>query len=120
MIKVYIASPYLTSGDVNENVIQHLKAGKELIDAGFAPYAPLLNHFFNMLYPQTEEKWLELDLEYLSICNCLLRLEGESKGADIEVECAVRKGMEVFHTVQEVINRYTFVRIERNIMPMGF
>ena len=44
MVKVYIASPY-TKGDTAVNVKRQLDAVDELMDAGFAPFAPLYSHF---------------------------------------------------------------------------
>jgi hypothetical protein len=47
-IKVYIASPY-TLGDVAVNVKRQLDCADELMNAGFAPFAPLYSHFQHMV-----------------------------------------------------------------------
>ena len=85
MIRVYIASPY-TIGDKEENVKNSLKVGNDLINMGFAPFCPLLTHYQDMNFPQSYETWLNLDFEWLMQCNCVLRLPGQSSGADREAE----------------------------------
>ena len=104
-IKVYIASPY-TIGDKLANAKRQIKAADELLKHGFAPYVPLLNHFWDEISPKTESEWLDLDFEYLPICDCLLRLEGESKGADKECLKAWGLNIPIFHSVNEIINFY--------------
>lgn len=105
MIKVYIASPY-TLGSEGENTRISLKAANELINEGFAPYAPLLLHFQHMIFPQEYETWMSLDLEWLSVCDCLLRLPGLSYGAEQEVEFARNNEIPVFYTINQIKEYY--------------
>jgi 4-hydroxy-3-methylbut-2-en-1-yl diphosphate synthase IspG/GcpE len=60
-----------------------------------------------MIFPQGYDTWLTLDIEWLSVCDCLLRLPGESKGADIEVEYAREHMIPVFYTIEQLIEYYT-------------
>lgn len=96
MIKVYIASPY-TIGNTAENVKAQLDMANELLEHGFSPYVPLLTHFLHMAHPQPDEVWFKLDFDWLLMCDCVLRLPGESAGADREVELARHKGLPVFY-----------------------
>lgn len=105
MIKVYIASPY-TLGDVAVNVKRQIDVADELILLGFAPYVPLYSHFQHMVHPRPYETWIKLDLEWVKVCDCLLRLEGESSGADKEVEFARKNGIPVFYSFRELIDQY--------------
>ena len=102
MIKIYIASPY-TLGSQTENVRTQLDAFKFLITEGFTPFAPLLSHFIELVHPMSWEKWLEWDFEWLGSCDYLLRLDGESKGADLEVAKAREMGIPVFYSFQELL-----------------
>ncbi len=104
MIKVYIASPY-TNGDVGLNVNRQINCANTLIGLGYAPYVPLLSHYLNMKMLQPYNKWLELDLEWLELCDCLLRLYGHSKGADLEVVEMHKKNKPVFYNLNE-LNKY--------------
>jgi hypothetical protein len=84
-IKVYIASPY-TIGDQLENVNVQMDMYSELLDLGFAPFAPLYSHYIHERNPKPYDVWMEVDYEWIDVCNCLLRLPGKSNGADLEVK----------------------------------
>jgi len=108
-LKVYIASPY-TIGDKEQNVKRQMEMSADLIELGFTPYAPLLSHFINLERPIPESIWLNLDLEWIDVCDVLLRLPGESYGADIEVEYAEQKGIPVAYNLADLHN----INIKRN------
>jgi len=105
MIKVYIASPY-TIGDTALNVKFQIRAGDILMNNGFAPFIPLLSHFQHMIYPRRYEDWLDFDLEWVQVCDCVLRLGGDSVGADGEVEYANTIGKKVFYSIDELKEFY--------------
>ena len=102
MKKVYIASPY-TIGDVAVNVRRQMEVANQLIDLGFVPFVPLYAHFQHMFFPRPYDEWLELDKQWVPVCDYLLRLEGESKGADVEVELADKLKIQVFHSIEEIL-----------------
>lgn len=101
MKRVYIASPY-TIGDVAVNVRNQLEMAHILMDMGFCPIVPLFTHFQHMVYPRPYEDWLAIDLCKIEVCDFLLRLPGESKGADMEVEHAKKLGIPVVYSYQEL------------------
>ena len=104
MKKIYIASPY-TKGRTSENVHESMKAFDLLMQAGFAPFSPLLSHFQDISFPgHSYDAWLNLDIEWLSVCDALVRLPGESPGADIEVAYAIRHNIPVFYGLDEIID----------------
>ena len=100
--RVYIAGPY-TLGDIAVNVATAMHIGSELMDAGYSVYVPHLSHFMHMLNPKKYERWLEHDIVWLSLCNIVLRLEGESKGADKEVLEAKRLGIPVYYSLHALL-----------------
>ena len=101
MRKIYIASPY-TKGDVALNVKRQLDYADTLLDMGFVPCVPLYSHFQHMVHPRPYEDWIKLDLEWIAVCDGLLRLEGESAGADREVIHAKSLDIPVFHSLEEM------------------
>ena len=103
--KIYIASPY-TIGDVAVNVRRQMDAADKLMDAGLVPFVPLYSHFQHMVHPRPYDEWLAIDLEWLKVCDAILRLPGESKGADREVLMAEQRMKPVFHDTDELINHY--------------
>jgi hypothetical protein len=102
MIKVYIASPY-TKGDVAVNVKTQLDCADELMTLGFAPFAPLYSHFQHMAHPRPYSDWIKIDKEWVLVCDCVLRLPGESSGADGEVELAKTNGIPVYYSIRDLI-----------------
>lgn len=102
MKKVYLASPY-TQGNTSINVRRSMDAANQLMDLGFAPYCPLLNHFLHELRPRSYDEWIAQDDIWIPSCHALLRLPGESKGADREVELAKELGIPVFYSIGELI-----------------
>jgi hypothetical protein len=102
MKRIYVASPY-SHGNQLDNVRRQIDAGEELINAGFYPYLPLLSHYQDIVFPHDYETWMRLTGAWLSVCNALLRLPGESPGADREVALAKELGIPVFYSVGELV-----------------
>lgn len=99
--RVYIASPY-TVGDVAVNVKTQLDVANELADLGYFPFAPLLFHFQHMAHPRPYEDWINQGVSWLLCCDALLRLPGESKGADNEEKIAKLLNIPIFYSVEEL------------------
>lgn len=100
-MKIYIAGPY-TKGDVAQNVRKAIFAGDQVAERGHVPFIPHLTHFWHMLHPHAYEFWLEQDLAWLKECDAILRLPGESAGADSEVDYMESIGKPVFHHFSEI------------------
>ena len=47
--------------------------------------------------------WMEMDFQLLDKCDYLFRLEGESKGADMEVAYALEYGKKVYTDIEILI-----------------
>ena len=92
---IYIASAY-TKGDVAVNVRTNIKAADEVAGMGYVPFVPLLSHFWHMIIPHPYEFWTEYDLVWLERCDALVRLPGDSSGADAEVARARELGLPVY------------------------
>ena len=104
--KVYIASPY-TKGDVAVNVKVQLDMYDELMTKGYIPFAPLYSHFQHMAHPRPYKDWIEIDLVWVEVCDCVLRLPGESAGADGEVEHAKKLNKKIFYSIEELEAYYS-------------
>ena len=100
-IAVYCAGPY-TLGDVGANMNRHLDMYNVLLDCGYYPLMPCLNHFLHMYKPRDYEVWLDLDFVLLERANCMIRLEGESPGSDREEAYAKELGIPVYHSLGEL------------------
>ncbi len=103
-MRVFISAPY-SIGDQVLNVRNAILAGEELLSKGYDPYIPHLTHFWHLLCPHEPQVWYDLDNAFLPLCDCLLRLPGESVGADNEVKLAEELGLPVYYSVENVLTR---------------
>jgi hypothetical protein len=92
--RVYIAGP-ITKGNQFLNVKAAIDVADKLLRYGYAPYCPHFTCFWQMHYPHPYQEWMDLDFEWLRACDAVLRLYGESVGADREVQEASRLGIKV-------------------------
>ena len=103
--RVYIAGPMSTSGEPGTNVYHAAYAAAELLRAGFFPFVPHVTWFLHMIRPDVDvELWMRWDRHWLGACDCVLRLSGDSKGADAEVERAHELGIPVYYSVESLID----------------
>lgn len=91
---VYISCP-ITLGNKNWNWFQAADAQVALMRAGYAVHNPahaiMLPESVNISW----EDWLMMDEAIIDRCDLLVRLPGESKGADRECEYARRRKLPV-------------------------
>jgi len=100
-MKIYIAGPY-TKGDVAFNVRNAIHAGAFVANLGHYPFIPHLTHFWHMMCPEEYEFWMRQDEEWLKCCDAIIRLEGESAGADREVAIATGLGLYVYYSLFDI------------------
>ena len=94
---VYVAGPLSSSGNYLENVRVAVRAAEELRAMGYVPFVPHLSALWQLISPHCEyEYWLPMDLDWIDRCDAVLRLPGESRGADEEVKYAISQGKPVF------------------------
>ena len=98
---VYVAGPY-TQGDVAQNVRAAIDAAESIAAKGHTPVVPHLDHFWHMIYPHEYAFWLRLDMTLLPLCDAVLRLPGDSPGADIEIVAAEKRGMPVYRSLEAI------------------
>lgn len=111
---VYVAGP-ISKGDRLDNIMRAHDAGIVLLKAGLAVIVPHGSCFWGnkmqdeafVLEPfpanTTYADWMGCDLEIVRRCDAVLRLRGESVGADMEVEEATKNGIPVFVDTDELI-----------------
>lgn len=99
---VYIAGPF-TSNPMHGTRAASL-AGDVLYDAGHDASVPHLSILDDLITPHDSDYWYERTLRMVEHCGLLLRLPGESIGADREVARAKELGIPVFRgTAEEFI-----------------
>lgn len=111
MIKVYIsgpiAKPNRKKGRYGKNIVPAMQAWEELWDLGYNPYCPHFSYFQDNWMQKhgtvlEHGDWMMLDLDWLKQCDCMLRLPGESPGADMEEAYAKHHGIPVYYSVEEL------------------
>lgn len=104
---VYIAGPLHTSGRFTANIDTTLQAANEVISLGGTPFIPHLFAFWDMIntpFPSADPEafWLDLDKTWLTKCDALLRLPGESRGSDMEERWAREFNTPIFFDVDNL------------------
>ncbi|HLC30822.1 MAG TPA: DUF4406 domain-containing protein [Dehalococcoidia bacterium] len=97
-MRVYVAGPY-SGGDIILNIRAAIRAASRIMDAGHAPFCPHLTGIWHLVSPKEYEQWLAYDFEWIRACEALVRLPGESPGADREVKIAEEEGIPVYFGV---------------------
>ncbi len=92
---VFISGPYAKPDPV-VNTRNAILAGEEVLKLGHIPFIPHLNHLWHLISPHNEDFWYAYDLIWLRKCDAILRLPGESKGADNEMVKAKAWGIPEF------------------------
>jgi hypothetical protein len=107
---IYVSSPYSRGGDVAENVRVQMDAAHRILDLCHCPVVPLLSHFLAIYRSRPYDDWMRMDLALLERCDVVLRLPGESSGADREVAAAQELGMPVVFGWEE-LDRWLLSRV---------
>ncbi len=107
-MRIYVAGPYSasTAHERELNTRKAIEAGLALFKLGHSPFIPHLTHYVDLHAHRsgivmTWEDYIRLDLAWLDVCDALLYL-GSSRGADLELDYALKAGKRVFRSLSEV------------------
>lgn len=105
--KVYISGP-ITIGDRNHNFYQAATAEKNLMLAGYAPLNPMRSITLPFAWESCmpHSLWLECDVPWVVSSDVVLRLPGESAGADREVQIARRANIPIVYSEEELFELF--------------
>lgn len=102
-IYVYVAGP-ISVGPYHRNLASAIAAGERLRKAGLIPFVPhAMSDSWATVYAVTYEEWMDYDFAWVERCDALLRIPGESKGADREVAYANKLNIPVFYEEEKLI-----------------
>lgn len=91
---VYVAGP-ITKPEPMENVHRALMFASSIAHK-VTPFVPHLTCLWHMVEPRDYEEWMEYDFAVIHHCRALVRMKGESPGADREVALATELDLPVF------------------------
>lgn len=100
--KVYIAGP-MSRGNRLANLNKGLTACRILLEAGYAPFCPMLSFFMAAFVDLDHQQWMRADLPWVRSADAVLRLDGESVGADQETALAEELGIPVFRSMDDLM-----------------
>lgn len=100
--RVYISGP-ISKGDRINHFAVSLATYKKVRDLGYAPLNPMLSMMVEFMVPATHSEWLSCDLPWVEVSDIVLRLPGESIGADMEVEHARKFSIPVVYSIEELV-----------------
>ena len=89
---IYISGPIMI-GDQFTNLSNAIAAGEMIASTGHDVVIPHLNCIWHLIFPHEYEFWMEQDLALLARCDAIFRIEGESAGAECEIEFAEEHGI---------------------------
>ena len=104
---VYIAGPF-TKPDSMYNTRQAIEIAEIVREMGHLPFIPHINIFWHFLYPHNYEYWMDMCFEWLDVCDCLIRLPGDSPGADREVSYMLEKEKPVYLSFSAFLDHFDF------------
>lgn len=104
-MRIYVAGPYTASHsrDIQKNVNKAIDIGIELVRKGHYPYIPHLTHYID-IRPHCDLDWkdyMRLDDKWLEACDALYYISS-SKGADIELLAAKKRGLKIYTSLEDV------------------
>jgi hypothetical protein len=98
--RIYISGPM--AGAPGSSYVENIRKGIDAAEAverlGGVPYLPHTNALWGITYPAKDYKTIiERDLAWVEACHALVRIPGESRGADDECSYARELNIPVFH-----------------------
>jgi len=102
---VFVAGPMTGDGETAflTNIKLGIDAAQELLNNGFVPFSPHTHLAWALVHMNNPRRWKQLDFNWLERCDALLRLPGESEGADAEMNKAVNLGIPVFNSIRTLL-----------------
>lgn len=101
MIMVYIACP-IERGVSSVNYWQASETERQLIQSGYAPINPARWMTVEWKQEIDYRTWMDVGLRKLRACDAVLRIPGESRGADLEEMHAGLFRIPCFYSLDEL------------------
>lgn len=110
---VYLAGPISNGGTLpvegrRENMVRACRPAVDLLKLGFAVIVPQTTHIVDDVCPGEVDQptWVESCLPQVAACDAVLRLPGESNGADRETAFALSRGIPVYTSISDLVEDF--------------
>ena len=107
--RIYIACPISkprTEEGRERNFAQAAAAHLDLMANGFAALNPALTMKLPWAWDRPHSEWLDCCFPWVAVADAVLRLPGESDGADQEEAFANARDIPVFHSLQALYHHF--------------
>ncbi len=99
---IYVAGP-MSRGDLVQHIRGAVFVADQIYAAGGQAFLPQLSVLYQLVSPRSYEEWMTTDFRWIDRCDAVLRLEGESLGADREMKYAKQIGRRIFNNVEDCV-----------------
>lgn len=101
---IYLAGPITNGGEkYNWAAIRHAEEVAVTLEArGYAVHCPQSSARWPGADTIPWQSWVESGKAWVKVCDAVLRLPGESMGADLEVDYADAKGIPVVGSIEDL------------------
>ncbi len=121
MGKLIYLSGQMTNGeklDPTENIKAACRVADALETQGHDVYIPHLTWYMAEVCPHEYDEWIKRDLRWVARSDLVIRIPGESKGADIETEFAKKHGIRVIE-LEPVFLEFDYQKMCSWVKMMG-
>jgi hypothetical protein len=106
---IFLAGPMMGAGEEQQvHVREALIDADRIREAGYLPYVPHLNIFWDMVAPRARDWWMAMNKDWLLLAGALVRRPGPSVGADLELRWAKAIKLPVFDIEEFLSQRPEF------------
>lgn len=110
MKRVYVAGPYSADNVIRvlDNIREGIRASKDVLVAGYAPFCPWLDHMYHLMLEDKDridvKKYQEYSIAWLMASDAMLVLPGwtESKGTLQEIDIANSIKIPIFYDLKSL------------------
>jgi hypothetical protein len=104
-MRIFVCGPLTSPSprEVMRNVNKAIDIGIKIWEMGHVPFIPHLTYFLD-IRPQCKfnyDDYIKYSLHWLDLCDALFFI-GPSKGANVELEYAKKKGLKIFRSLEEI------------------
>lgn len=119
--RAYVAGPITSSGILHTNLHNGIKVGEELRQIGIDPFIPHLFDFTMIVtgHPVPWEDALRMDENWITACDLLVALPGESKGKAREIAFAHARHIPVIELRRNSIFEFERVNVHEELQDFN-
>uniref|UniRef100_A0A6M3LBM4 DUF1937 domain-containing protein n=1 Tax=viral metagenome TaxID=1070528 RepID=A0A6M3LBM4_9ZZZZ len=107
-MRIYVAHPYgrracFSDDEIEKNVYESIRIGRELILKGHEPYIPNLFHFLHKGWGSSpnEDRYFHMVSHWIRFCDAFY-YGGQSDGCDREKRIALSLRLPIYYSLEEV------------------